>query len=52
VADASARHRIAAAGRARVARDGHHIDARASQWLRDVLSVPERAARPPARTRA
>lgn len=52
VADASARHRIAAAGRARVARDGHHIDARASQWLRDVLSVPGRAARPPARTRA
>jgi spore maturation protein CgeB len=51
VSDDEARAHIAAAGRARVERDGHDVNARAAQWLSDVLAVPARAARRPGRTR-
>lgn len=51
VGDDARRASIARGGRVRVERDGHDVNARAAQWLSDVLSIPERAARRPARTR-
>jgi spore maturation protein CgeB len=52
VEDAPRRHQLALRGRRRVERDGHDVNSRAATWLSDVLDVPGRAARLPARTRA